>query len=128
MLWVNLGLIALFVALAISLISARAPHVAPAGRIFATLALQISGVLVVTWLLVARGQTLAATLPPPPEVEASIWATVEGPALASLMLVLVAVVMGTCVGTAAAAAVAWSRSSWLRDLAGPTSDEPLALF
>jgi oligopeptide transport system permease protein len=117
-LWLNLSLIALIIALAIGLTSARAPHVVPVGRIFSTLALQVSGVLVGTWLLVARGQTLAATLPPAPEVEASIWTTVEGPALASLMLVLVAVVMGTVVGTAGAALVAWSRSSWLELLVG----------
>ncbi len=117
-LWVNLGLIGLIVAVAIGLISIRAPQLVPAGKIFATLFLQISGVLLVTWFLVARGQTQAASLPPPPAAETAIWTHVAGPAIASLELVLVSVVLGTCIGTAAAALVAWSRSSWLELLVG----------
>jgi oligopeptide transport system permease protein len=118
MLWVNLALIGLIIAVAVGLISIRAPELVPAGRIVAPLALQISGVLVVTWFLVARGQTLATSLPPPPAAEAAIWTEVAGPAVNSLVLVLVSVVLSTSVGTAAAALVAWSRSSSLEVLVG----------
>ena len=118
MLWVNLGLIGLIVGLTIVLISIRAPQLVPAGRIVGPFALQISGVLVITWFLVERGQTLAASLPPPPAAEAAIWTGVAGPAVASLELVLVSMVLGTSAGTSAAALVAWSRSSRLELLVG----------
>jgi ABC-type dipeptide/oligopeptide/nickel transport system permease component len=118
MLWVNLGLVGLTGAGAIVLISTRVPQLVPAGRILAPLALQVSGVLVVTWFLVARGQTQAASLPPPPAVETAIWAGVSGPAVASLELVLVSVILGTSIGTAAAALVAWARSPSLELLMG----------
>jgi ABC-type dipeptide/oligopeptide/nickel transport system permease component len=118
MLWVNLGLGGLIIAVAVVLISIRVPKLGPAAKIVAPLALQISGVLVVTWFLVARGQTQAASLPPPPSVDAEIWAGVASPAVASLELVLVSVVLGTSVGTAAAALVAWARSSSFEVLVG----------
>lgn len=118
MLWINLGLIALVLAATIGLISVRAPAFVPVGRVGATLALQIAGVLMVTWFLVARGQTQAAALPPPPAAEAAIWSHVAGPAVASLELVVVSLVAGTCIGTAAAALVSWSRSSGLELLLG----------
>jgi peptide/nickel transport system permease protein len=117
-LWVNLGLMGLIVGVAIVLISIRMPQLGQPGRILAPLALQISGVLLVTWFLVARGQTQAASLPPPPAVETAIWSAVAGPAGASLQLVVVSVVLGTSVGTAAAALVAWSRSSSFELLVG----------
>jgi ABC-type dipeptide/oligopeptide/nickel transport system permease component len=118
MLWVNLGLIGLILAAAIVLILIRVPQLVPGGRIVAALALQISGVLVVTWFLVARGQTQASSLPPAPAAELAIWTGVAGPAVASLELVLVSVVLGTSIGTAVAALVAWSRSSRLELLVG----------
>jgi ABC-type dipeptide/oligopeptide/nickel transport system permease component len=118
MMWVNLGLISLIVAAGIGLISIRIPELVPAGRVVAALALQISGVLVVTWFLVARGETHAASLPPPPAAETAIWTDVAGPAVASLELVLVSVVLGTSIGIAAAALVAWSQSSRLGLLLG----------
>jgi ABC-type dipeptide/oligopeptide/nickel transport system permease component len=111
MLWVNLALIALIVAAAMALISSQARRGFPAGRIIATLALQISGIVAITWLLVNRGQVQATLLPLPPSTDAGIWGAVSAPALASLELVLVSVVLGTSVGTAAASLVAWSRSS-----------------
>jgi ABC-type dipeptide/oligopeptide/nickel transport system permease component len=118
LLWVNLGLISLIAALAIGLASVLRPQIAAIGRIFSTLGLQVGGVLVVTWFLVERGQALASALPPPPEAEAAILSQLRGPALASLLLVLVAAVWGTCAGTAAAALVAWSRRPWLGALVG----------
>jgi ABC-type dipeptide/oligopeptide/nickel transport system permease component len=121
MLWVNLALIALIVAAAMALISSQTPRGFPAGRIIATLALQISGVVAITWFLVNRGQVQAALLPQPPSVDAGIWGAVSAPALASLELVLVSVVLGTSVGTVAAAIVAWSRSSRFEIAAGLAS-------
>ena len=121
MLWVNLALIALVVAAAMALISSRSSHGLPAGRIIATLALQISGVVAITWFLVNRGQVQATLLPLPPSTDAGIWGAVAAPALASLELVLVSVVLGTSVGTAAAALVAWSRSSRFEVVAGLAS-------
>jgi ABC-type dipeptide/oligopeptide/nickel transport system permease component len=121
MLWVNLGLIGLIVAVTIVLISIRAPQLVPATRILAPLALQVSGVLVVTWFLVSRGQTQAASLPPPPAAEMAIWTGVAGPAVASLELLLVSLIVGTSIGTGAAALVAWSRSSRLELLLGAST-------
>lgn len=72
MLWVNLGLISLVVALTIGLVSVLQPQLAGVGRIFTTLSLQVGGVLVVTWFLVERGQSLARALPPPPAAEAAL--------------------------------------------------------
>jgi ABC-type dipeptide/oligopeptide/nickel transport system permease component len=115
-LWINLGLIGLIIAAAITLISSRTPQLIPAGRILTPLALQISGVLLVTWFLVMRGQENGAALPPPPAAEYAIWTSVAKPAIASLQLVLVSLIIGTSLGTASAALVAWSRSSRL-DLA-----------
>jgi peptide/nickel transport system permease protein len=121
LIWVNLGLISLVAALAIGLVSVLRPQVAAIGRIFAGLGLQVSGVLVVTWVLVERGQTLARALPPPPAADAAILSEIRGPAIASLLLILLAAVWGTCAGTAAAALVAWSRRGWLDFLVGAWS-------
>jgi hypothetical protein len=49
MLWVNLGLRGLIVGVTLVAISIRVPELIPTGRIVALLALQMSGVLVVTW-------------------------------------------------------------------------------
>lgn len=114
MLWLNLGLIAFILAAAIGVISVGSPNHIPGGRIAATLALQISGVLVVTWLLVAHGQTIGPSLPPPPAAEAAIWTSIASPAISSLALISLAVVLGAGIGTSTAALVAWSRSTWLQ--------------
>jgi hypothetical protein len=66
LLWINLGLICLIGALLVGLASLLQPRVAAVGRVLATLCLQVGGVLVVTWLLVERGQALARAIPPPP--------------------------------------------------------------
>ncbi len=121
MLWVNLGLISLVVALAIGIASLLLPQIAGIGRIVATLGIQIGGVLVVTWLLVQRGQTLTGALPPPPVAEARILTQVSGPALASLLLIVMAVLWGSWFGTAVAALVARARKSWLDLLVGTSS-------
>lgn len=117
-LWVNLGLLSLVLALAVGLMSVLRPQVASVGRIVSTFGLQIGGVLIVTWLLVERGQALSGSLPPPPGTDAAIWAQVSAPAFDSLLLILLAAVWGTCAGTATAALVTWSRSSKLELLIG----------
>ena len=103
MLWVNLGLLCVIAAMLVGLAAAIQPRVAAVGRIMATLGLQVGGVLLVTWLLVERGQAIAHTLPPPPEAVITILVQIEVPALASFLLAVVALVLGTGAGTAAAA-------------------------
>jgi ABC-type dipeptide/oligopeptide/nickel transport system permease component len=117
-LWVNLGLISLTLALAFGLVTVWRPQVAPVGRVMMTLGLQVSGILVVTWLLVERGQALAVRLPTPSAFEANLIAQVSSAAVASVELVLVSIVLGTCVGTALAAVAAWARQPWLELVLG----------
>ena len=118
MLWVNLGLISLTLALAVGVVVVWRPQVAPVGRVVMTLGLQVSGILVVTWLLVERGQALAVRLPTPSVFEANLVAQVSTAAVASVELVLVSIVLGTCVGTAVAAVAAWARQPWLELVLG----------
>ena len=113
LLWVNLGLLCLVVALAAGLASLLRPQLWAIGRSLVPFALQIAGVFLVTWLLVQRGQSLAATLPPPPEQQNAVWAHVLAPAIASLELIAVAMVLGTGVGTAIAYVIARARSGRL---------------
>ncbi len=109
MLWINLGLICLIGALLVGLASLLQPRVAAVGRVLATLGLQVAGVLVVTWLLVERGQSLVRAIPPPPGTLNAIPVEIAGPAVASFLLALVAVIWGTVVGMAAAAFVVGGR-------------------
>src|SRR4029077_1113669 len=83
--------------------------------------LQVSGILVVTWLLVERGQALAVRLPAPASFEASLVNQVSSAALASVELVLVSIVLGTCVGTAPPAGAPWARQPWLELVLGSGS-------
>ena len=94
---------------------------AAVGRVLATLGLQVAGVLVVTWLLVERGQSLARAIPPPPGAHNAIPAEIGGPAVASLLLALVALIWGTGVGTAAAAFAVGSRRPRIALLLGLAS-------
>ncbi|HEV2217338.1 MAG TPA: ABC transporter permease subunit [Candidatus Dormibacteraeota bacterium] len=103
MLWINLGLICLIGALLIALAALLQPRLAAVGRVLTTLGLQLGGVLVVTWLLVERGQAISRALPPPPGTESTIFAQIEIPAVASLLLALVALFWGTGFGIAGAA-------------------------
>lgn len=109
LLWVNLSLICLIGALLVGLAALLQPRLAAVGRVLATLGLQVAGVLVVTWLLVERGEALARAIPPPPGAQNAIPAEIGGPAVATLTLALVALIWGTGVGTAAAAFVAGGR-------------------
>ena len=121
MLWINLGLICLLAALLVGLISLLQPRGAAVGRVLVTLGLQLGGVLVVTWLLVERGQAFARALPPPPGTENAIIGQIEGPAVASLLLIIVSLVWGTGVGTAAAAFAVGARRPRLALLLGAVS-------
>jgi peptide/nickel transport system permease protein len=109
LLWVNLGLVCLIGALLVGLASLLQPRTAAVGRVLATLGLQVAGVIVVTWLLVERGQALARAIPPPPSAQNAIPAEIAGPAVASLLLALVALIWGTGLGTAAASFAVGSR-------------------
>ena len=121
MLWINLGLICLIAALLVGLISVLQPRGAAVGRVLVTLGLQLGGVIVVTWLLVERGQAIARSLPPPPGTETTILAQIEFPALASLLLAIVALGLGTGAGTAIAGIVIGARRPRLALLFGTVS-------
>ena len=121
MLWVNLGLICLIGALLVGLASLLQPRMAAVGRVLATLGLQVAGVVVVTWLLVERGQAIARALPPPQSTQAAILAQIDGPAVASLTLALLALIWGTGVGTAAAAFAVGARRTRLALVLGAAS-------
>lgn len=121
MLWVNLGLICVAAALAIVLLATLWPGAWPVGRVAATLALQIGGILVVTWFLVERGQALAPSLAVPPQKLAQVWTSVSAAALNSVELILLAVAWGTWAGTAAAVGVAAARNRKLTLVAGVAS-------
>lgn len=121
MLWVNLGLICLIAALLVGLISLLQPRGAAVGRVLVTLGLQLGGVVVVTWLLVERGQAFTRALPPPPGTEDAIIGQIEGPAVASLLLIVVAMIWGTGLGTAAAAFAVGAKRPRLALLLGAAS-------
>lgn len=121
MLWVNVGLICLIGALLVAFVALVQPRTAAVGRVLATLGLQIAGVVVVTWLLVERGQAIARSLPPPPGVETTIVAQIAGPAVASVLLAFVALVWGTGFGTAFAAVAVGARRPKLALILGVAS-------
>ena len=121
MLWLNLGLICLIGAMLVGLASLLQPRAAAVGRVVTLLGLQIAGVLVVTWLLVERGSAIGRSLPPPPGTEATILAQIASPAVASLLLAIVALVLGTGVGTAAAAFAVGFRRNRIAFLLGVIS-------
>ena len=75
----------------------------------------------VTWLLVQRGQAISRQLPPPPGTETAIFAQIEAPAVASLLLIIVALVWGTGFGTAAAAFAVGAKRPRLALLLGVVS-------
>jgi len=121
LLWINIGLICLVGALVVGLASLLQPRMAAVGRVLTTLGLQLAGVLVVTWLLVERGQSFARAIPQPPAAQNAIPAEIAGPAVASLMLALVALIWGTGVGTAAAAFAVGGRRPRIATLLGLAS-------
>lgn len=121
MLWVNLSLICLIGALLVGLASLLQPRTAAVGRVMVTLGLQIAGVLVVTWLLVQRGEAISRQLPAPPGTEMAILGQIEAPAVASLLLAIVALFWGTGFGTAAAAFAVGAKKPRLALLLGLVS-------
>jgi len=121
LLWINLGLLCLIGALLVGLASLLQPRTAAVGRVLVTFGLQTAGVLVVTWLLVQRGQAISRHLPPPPGAETAIFAQIEAPAVASFLLIIVALVWGTGLGTAAAAFAVGAKRPRLALLLGVVS-------
>ena len=121
MLWINLSLICLIGALLVGLAALVQPRTAAIGRVLTTLGLQVAGVVVVTWILVQRGQAISRQLPPPPGTETAILGQIEGPALASLLLIIVALFWGTGFGTFAAAFAVGAKRPRLALLLGVVS-------
>src|SRR5437588_2714800 len=123
MLWLNLSLIALIVSLAVAIMFARWPRLWVFGRIIALFAFQLSGILLVTWLLVAVVQP-PVPLGRPTAVSNSVardWHQVLGVALAaaerSFALIAVAITAGTFAGLGAAVAITFLRSRQLLTIA-----------
>ncbi|HET7465465.1 MAG TPA: ABC transporter permease subunit [Candidatus Dormibacteraeota bacterium] len=121
MLWVNLSLICLIAALLVGLAALVQPRTAAIGRVLTTLGLQVAGVVVVTWILVQRGQAISRQLPPPPGTETAILGQIEAPAAASLLLIIVALFWGTGFGTFAAAFAVGAKRPKLALLLGVVS-------
>lgn len=121
MLWINLSLICLIAALLVGLAALVQPRTAAIGRVLTTLGLQVAGVVVVTWILVQRGQAISRQLPPPPGTETAILGQIESPAVASLLLIIVALFWGTGFGTFAAAFAVGARRPRLALLLGVVS-------
>lgn len=108
MLWPNLGLACLIVALLLAAGLAGRPRAWAYGRVAATISLQLAGVVAVTWLLVqaippagAGGAAGAPSVPVPHTVDALV-TTLAKPARNSLELVALAVCWGTAAGSIAA--------------------------
>lgn len=115
MLWPNLGLACLIAALAITLTAGGRPQLWAYGRVGAGLALQLAGVMAVTWLLVRSIPTSAApaggegpSLATPATFGALV-AAIAQPALNSLELVALAVACGVAAGGTAAVLLVASR-------------------
>jgi hypothetical protein len=92
MTWPNLSLIVLILTLSLILAFSRFPRLWSRIRPFATLGFQLSGIIVLTWVLVTLAQRGAPPaplngLPPPPPTAAEIARTVGGAAERSLVLV-----------------------------------------
>ena len=121
MLWVNLSLMCLIGALLVGLAALVQPRTAAIGRVLTTLGLQVAGVVVVTWLLVQRGQAISRQLPPPPGTDSAILGQIEGPAVASLLLIIVSLFWGTGFGTFAAAVAVGGKRPRLALLLGIVS-------
>jgi len=111
MLWLNLSLIALIVSVAVAIVFARWPRGWASGRVIAVFAFQLSGILLVTWLLVAVVQ------PPLPPVRTRAGPTIVGgdwhqvltavliAAERSFALIAVAITAGSLAGLGASFAI-----------------------
>jgi ABC-type dipeptide/oligopeptide/nickel transport system permease component len=111
MVWLNLSLIALIVSLALPALFSGSEQIWPRVRFLAILAFQLSGVLLVTWLLVSKAQSPEALGPagPPPQAGTIAQTAVVG-TLRSLALLATTVVWATCSGLGTAFLLTASRS------------------
>ncbi|HYM50693.1 MAG TPA: ABC transporter permease subunit [Candidatus Limnocylindrales bacterium] len=104
MLWLNLSLIALIVSLAVAIVFARSPRAWASARIVALFAFQLSGIIVVTWLLieVVQPPALPGRVTAGPTVVGGDWGQVLRAALIaaerSVALITVAIVAGSVAG------------------------------
>jgi ABC-type dipeptide/oligopeptide/nickel transport system permease component len=121
MLWINFGLICVGIALVITLACQAWPAAWPLAKPIVVFALQMAGVLVVTWFLVLRGEALGAALPPPPEDLNSLWPRLVAPAAASLEILIIGAALGTLAGTVVATLLVWAQRQWLDWTAGLVS-------
>jgi hypothetical protein len=111
MLWLNLSLIALIVSLVVAIVFARSPRLWTSGRIVALFAFQLSGILLVTWLLVAVVQppVLPGRVRAGPTNVGGDWHQVLSVVLVaaerSFALIAVAIAAGTVAGLGATFAI-----------------------
>ncbi|HKV30313.1 MAG TPA: ABC transporter permease subunit [Candidatus Dormibacteraeota bacterium] len=111
MLWLNLSLIAFIVSLVVAIVFARWPRLWTSGRIVALFAFQLSGILLVTWLLVAVVQppALPGRVRAGPTTVAGDWHQVLKVVLIaaerSFALIAVAITAGTVAGLGASLAI-----------------------
>jgi ABC-type dipeptide/oligopeptide/nickel transport system permease component len=115
MIWLNLSLIALTVSLALPAVFSGSERIWPRVRFLAVLAFQVSGILLLSWLLVsgAPAQPGPPTSGPPPDA-ANIAQTAITAALRSLALLATTVIWATCSGLGAAFLITASRNrGWL---------------
>jgi ABC-type dipeptide/oligopeptide/nickel transport system permease component len=123
MLWLNLSLIALIVSLVVAIVFARWPRAWASGRIVALFAFQLSGILLVTWLLVAVIQppVLAGRVRAGPTNVGGDWhqvlSVVVIAAERSFALIAVAIAAGTIAGLGATFAITVLRSRRLLAIA-----------
>lgn len=115
MLWPNLGLGCLILALLLTLLLSGRARAWAYGQVVAGLALQLAGVTAVTWLLVraipaaaAGGPTSAPSLPVP-ATAADLLAEIGPPALNSLELLALSLAWGVSAGSMAAFLIIASR-------------------
>ena len=120
MLWPNLGLAALIVALLLTLGLSGSRQAWPYARVVVSLALQLAGVMAVTWLLVRAipvvdtvGAATTAAEPAPTTFDQLV-SLIARPALNSLELLALAAAWGLTAGSAiAVSTVASRRRNWL---------------
>jgi ABC-type dipeptide/oligopeptide/nickel transport system permease component len=111
MIWLNLSLIALTFSLALPAIFSGSERIWTRIRFLAVLAFQVSGVLVVTWLLVSSAPMEPGPVSPrPPPDAGNIAHTAVAAALRSLALILTTIIWASCSGLGAAFLITSTRS------------------
>lgn len=109
MLWLNVCLALLIVALALTAAFSGRPAAWSRSRPIAVTALQLSAVVLVTWWLVSEGVAAGSStsfVPPPSPDLGALFQTALADAWRSLWLILLAAALGACVGVGGAVALA----------------------